>query len=117
MRGRLKVTSHDNCLQKIGHEHLAWLAMRDAAARNTAKLADSAREVGFSVEVYSFYGSFIVLVTVEAVSLVSFKLDSDGAIWTSSCYYPEDLVSSEKEVSREYFERLMDWYTSPSTAL
>ena len=118
LRGWSKNVSYrTDHLQKIGCEHLAWLAKYDEVAHDTAALTDSAREVGFSVEVYSFYGSFIVLVTVEAVSLVSFKLDSDGAIWTSSCYYPEDLVSSEREVSREYFERLMDWYTSPSTTL
>ena len=53
----------------------------------------------------------------EGMSLASLALDSDGVVLTESSYYPEDLVSSEKEVSREYFERMMDWYTSPSTAL
>lgn len=105
-----------NHVQKIGCRHLAWLAMRDKVARNAAELADSAREAGFSVEVYSFYRSFIVLVTAESVLLVSFTLDGDG-ILTESSYYPEDLVSSEEEVSRGYFERLMDWYTDPSTTL
>lgn len=107
-----------NHVQKIGCRHLAWLAMRDKVARNAAELADSAREAGFSVEVYPFHASFVVLVTAEeGVSLVSFTLDSDGVVLTESKYYPEDLVSSEREVSREYFERLMDWYTSPSTTL
>lgn len=106
-----------NHVQKIGCRHLAWLAMRDKVARNAAELADSAREAGFSVEIYSFYGSFIVLVTAESVSLARFTLYSDGIVSTNSDYYPEDLVSSEREVSREYFERLMDWYTSPSTTL
>jgi hypothetical protein len=107
-----------NHVQKIGRRHLAWLARHDEAARNAAELADSAREAGFSVEVYPFHASFVVLVTVEGgVSLVRFTLDSDGVVLTESSYYPEDLVSSEKEVSREYFERLMDWYTSPSTTL
>ena len=105
-----------NHVQKIGCRHLAWLAMRDKVARNAAELADSAREAGFSVEVYSFYRSFIVLMTAESVLLVSFTLDGDG-ILTESSYYPEDLVSSEEEVSRGYFERLMDWYTDPSTTL
>ena len=106
-----------NHVQKIGCRHLARLAMRDKVARNAAELADSAREAGFSVEIYSFYGSFIVLVTAESVSLARFTLYSDGIVSTNSDYYPEDLVSSEREVSREYFERLMDWYTSPSTTL
>lgn len=106
-----------NHVQKIGCRHLVWLAMRDKVARNAAELADSAREAGFSVEIYSFYGSFIVLVTAESVSLARFTLYSDGIVSTNSDYYPEDLVSSEREVSREYFERLMDWYTSPSTTL
>lgn len=103
-------------VRKIGCEYLARLARHDETARNVTELVDSAREAGFSVEVYSFYRSFIVLVTAESVLLVSFTLDGDG-ILTESSYYPEDLVSSEKEVSREYFERLMDWYTSPSTTL
>lgn len=100
-------------VRKIGCEYLARLARRDETARNVTELVDSAREAGFSVEVYSFYRSFIVLVTAESVLLVSFTLDGDG-ILTESSYYPEDLVSSEEEVSRGYFERLMDWYTDPS---
>lgn len=103
-------------VRKIGCEYLARLARHDETARNVTELVDSAREAGFSVEVYSFYRSFIVLVTAESVLLVSFTLDGDG-ILTESSYYPEDLVSSEKEVSRGYFERLMDWYTDPSTTL
>lgn len=119
LRGWFKsVSRHDDRLQKIGRGHLAWLAMRDEAAHNAVVLADSAREAGFSVEVYPFHKSFVVLVTVEGgVSLVSFTLDSDGVVLTESSYYPEDLVSSEEEVSRGYFERLMDWYTDPSTTL
>lgn len=118
LRGLFKnVSQHGDHVQKIGCGHLVWLASHDAAARNAAELADSARDVGFSVEVYSFYGSFIVLVTAESVSLVRFTLDSDGVVLTSSDYYPEDLVSLEREVSRKYFEGLMDWYTSPSTTL
>ena len=105
-------------MQKIGCEYLAWLARHDEAARNAAELADSAREAGFSVEVYPFHASFVVLVTAEeGVSLVSFTLDSDGVVLTESKYYSEDLVSSERGMSREYFERMMDWYTSPSTTL
>lgn len=100
-------------VRKIGCEYLARLARHDETARNVTELVDSAREAGFSVEVYSFYRSFIVLVTAESVLLVSFTLDGDG-ILTESSYYPEDLVSSEEEVSRGYFERLMDWYTDPS---
>ena len=100
-------------VQKIGCGLLAWLSKHDETARNVTELVDSAREAGFSVEVYSFYRSFIVLVTAESVLLVSFTLDGDG-ILTESSYYPEDLVSSEEEVSRGYFERLMDWYTDPS---
>ena len=100
-------------VQKIGCGLLAWLSKHDETARNVTELVDSAREAGFSVEVYSFYRSFIVLVTAESVLLVSFMLDGDG-ILTESSYYPEDLVSSEEEVSRGYFERLMDWYTDPS---
>ena len=103
-------------VRKIGCEYLARLARHDETARNVTELVDSAREAGFSVEVYSFYRSFIVLVTAESVLLVSFTLDGDG-ILTESSYYPEDLVSSEEEVSRGYFERLMDWYTDPSTTL
>lgn len=103
-------------VRKIGCEYLARLASHDETARNVTELVDSAREAGFSVEVYSFYRSFIVLVTAESVLLVSFTLDGDG-ILTESSYYPEDLVSSEEEVSRGYFERLMDWYTDPSTTL
>ena len=103
-------------VRKIEREHLAWMAKYGEVAHDTAALADSAREVGFSVEAYSFYGFFIVLVTAESVLLVSFTLDGDG-ILTESSYYPEDLVSSEEEVSRGYFERLMDWYTDPSTTL
>lgn len=119
LRGWFKsVSRHDDRLQKIGRGHLAWLAMRDEAAHNAVVLADSAREAGFSVEVYPFRASFVVLVTAEeGVSLASFTLDSDGVVFTSSNYYPEDLVSSERGVSREYFERMMDWYTSPSTTL
>lgn len=100
-------------VQKIGCGLLAWLSKHDETARNVTELVDSAREAGFSVEVYSFYRSFIVLVTAESVLLVSFMLDGDG-ILTESSYYPEGLVSSEEEVSRGYFERLMDWYTDPS---
>ena len=100
-------------VQKIGCGLLAWLSKHDETARNVTELVDSAREAGFSVEVYSFYRSFIVLVTAESVLLVSFMLDGDG-ILTESSYYPEDLVSSEEEVSIGYFERLMDWYTDPS---
>ena len=103
-------------VQKIGCGLLAWLSKHDETARNVTELVDSAREAGFSVEVYSFYRSFIVLVTAESVLLVSFMLDGDG-ILTESSYYPEDLVSSEEEVSRGYFERLMDWYTDPLTTL
>ena len=118
LRGWFKNVSYrTDHLQKIGCGHLAWLAKYDEVAHDTAALADSAREVGFSVEVYSFYGFFIVLVTAESVSLVRFTLDSDGVILTSSDYYPEDLLSSERGVSREYFERMMDWYTDPSTTL
>lgn len=102
-----------NHVQKIGCGLLAWLSKHDETARNVTELVDSAREAGFSVEVYSFYRSFIVLVTAESVLLVSFMLDGDG-ILTESSYYPEDLVSSEEEVSRGYFERPMDWYTDPS---
>lgn len=118
LRGMFKnVSQHGDHVQKIGCEYLAWLARHDEAARNAAELADSAREAGFSVEVYPFHASFVVLVTAEeGVSLVSFTLDGDG-ILTESSYYPEDLVSSEEEVSRGYFERLMDWYTDPSTTL
>lgn len=117
--GRFKNVSYrTDHLQKVGYGHLAWLAMRDKVARNAAELADSAREAGFSVEVYPFHASFVVLVTAEeGVSLASFTLDSDGIVLTSSDYYPEDLVSSERGVSREYFERMMDWYTDPSTTL
>lgn len=119
LRGWFKNVSYrTDHLQKIGCEYLAWLARHDEAARNAAELADSAREAGFSVEVYPFHASFVVLVTAEeGVSLASFTLDSDGIVLTSSDYYPEDLVSSERGVSREYFERMMDWYTSPSTTL
>lgn len=118
LRGWFKsVSRHDDRLQKIGRGHLAWLAMRDEAAHNAVVLADSAREAGFSVEVYPFHESFVVLVTAESVSLVSFTLDGDGVVLTESSYYPEDLVSSEGEVSREYFERMMDWYTSPAVKL
>jgi hypothetical protein len=107
-----------NHVQKIGCRHLARLAMRDKVARNAAELADSAREVGFSVEVYYFCGRFTILVVAEeGMSLASLALDSDGVVLTESSYYPEDLVSSERGVSREYFERMMDWYTDPSTTL
>ena len=104
-------------VQKIGCGLLAWLSKHDETARNVTELVDSAREVGFSVEVYYFYGRFAILVTEEMLLLASFTLDSDGIVLTSSDYYPEDLVSSERGVSREYFERMMDWYTSPSTTL
>ena len=107
-----------NHVQKIGCRHLARLAMRDKVARNAAELADSAREVGFSVEVYYFCGRFTILVVAEeGMSLASIALDSDGVVLTESSYYPEDLVSSERGGSREYFERMMDWYTDPSTTL
>ena len=106
-----------NHVQKVGCGDLAWLSKHDEASRNAAELADSAREVGFSVEVYYFYGRFTILVTEEMLLLASFTLDSDGIVLTSSDYYPEDLVSSERGVSREYFERMMDWYTDPSTTL
>lgn len=103
-------------VRKIGCEYLARLARHDETARNAAELADSAREVGFSVEVYYFCGRFTILVAAEeGMSLASLALDSDGVVLTESSYYPEDLVSSEKEVSREYFERMLDWYTSPTT--
>lgn len=112
------VSQHGDHVQKVGCGHLAWLSKHDEAARNAAELADSAREAGFSVEVYPFRASFVVLVTAEeGVSLASFTLDSDGVVFTSSNYYPEDLVSSEEEASRGYFERMMDWYTDPSTTL
>ena len=102
LRGMFKnVSQHGDHVQKIGCEYLAWLARHDEAARNAAELADSAREAGFSVEVYPFHASFVVLVTAEeGVSLVSFTLDSDGVVLTESKYYSEDLVSSEREVSR-----------------
>lgn len=117
LRGLFKNVSQSGYVQKIGCGHLAWLSKRDEAARNAAELADSAREVGFFVEVY-FCGRFTILVTAEeGVPLVSFTLDSDGVVLTESKYYSEDLISLERGVSREYFERLMDWYTSPSTTL
>lgn len=57
-------------VQKIGCGLLAWLSKHDETARNVTELVDSAREAGFSVEVYSFYRSFIVLVTADRKSVV-----------------------------------------------
>ena len=70
LRGWFKsVSRHDDRLQKIGRGHLAWLAMRDEAAHNAVVLADSAREAGFSVEVYPFHASFAVPPPTQLLSL------------------------------------------------
>ncbi len=70
LRGWFKNVSYrTDHLQKIGCGHLAWLAKYDEVAHDTAALADSAREAGFSVEVYPFHASFAVPPPTQLLSI------------------------------------------------
>lgn len=86
-------------------------------------LMNSAREAGFYVEVFSCRSayrerSFVVSVYDRqgGAVLAFFCCDATGSIETDFCRYPEILIP-EPYSWGGYFERMLDWYTSPSTTL
>ena len=96
---------------------------KGGAACTALGLMNSAREAGFYTEVFSCRSvyrerSFAVVVYDRrgGVMLVFFCCDATGSIETDFCRYPEILIP-EPYSWGGYFERMLDWYTSPSTTL
>lgn len=86
-------------------------------------LMNSAREAGFYTEVFSCRSvyresSFVVAIYDRqgGAMLAIFCCDANGSIETDFCRYPEILIP-EPYSWGGYFERMLDWYTSPSTTL
>lgn len=96
---------------------------RGGAASAALVLMNSAREAGFYVEVFgcrSVYREISFVVAIYdgqgGAMLAIFCCDATGSIETDFCRYPEILIP-EPYSWGGYFERMLDWYTSPSTTL
>ena len=103
------------------HLHKLAAGGRGGAASTALVLMNSAREAGFYTEVFSCRSvyrerSFAVVVYDRrgGVMLAFFCCDATGSIETDFCRYPEILIP-EPYSWGGYFERMLDWYTSPTT--